>query len=560
MMPLSFTPTEKESLFADRILSKANNGIKPELLVTAKLDAESAVDILLGTKLSPQTLSWIWSEVDVGRKGYLSRQEVCAALRIVGWVQSGKKPSTENLLEKVGPLAVISGFDIGPHEPSTSPPPPKPSLPSFPSRGATVEDLAQFKTPPQSPTSNSSISSPPAIPSISRASVTRADTEAWNISPLFVSQAHKLFDAADKSQQGSIHMNEVLPLFQKASLPADHLATIWSLLGVKQSGQVTKDNFVGAIFLVYRCLTGLELPESLPESFVTAFVTPPPPPAGDPFSNLPSSSSADEEDEIGGLYAQIQALQDALLTLGQENDDLRSSVQTLHRISRQQTHSHNRMSRNVDVGLTEIAQLQVELQEKDSALTRLRASLQVTEDLSRENTLFRLEIEDLRTQLEISRGEAAAQTLVAEELARESDRLKRQVDEFRETSTQVPSSTDQEVQNLINEDLSRENSRLRSQARELQGAITQLQMPVEEMESLKETTRRLTQANKHLHRRLREMESSASSQDELRRRVEDLNRENERLQRDLHQQRRRSTSNRQNSTDLPPPAYTDIAR
>ena len=37
--------------------------------------------------------------VDVDRKGYLSKEELSGALRLIGWSQAGHKP-TANLLEK----------------------------------------------------------------------------------------------------------------------------------------------------------------------------------------------------------------------------------------------------------------------------------------------------------------------------------------------------------------------------------------------------------------------------------------------------------------------------
>ncbi|KAE9405921.1 hypothetical protein BT96DRAFT_852147 [Gymnopus androsaceus JB14] len=340
----------------------------------------------------------------------------------------------------------------------------------------------------------------------------------------------------------------------------------WSrdVTGVSRSGRLSKDGFVAALFLIYRAHAGLEIPETLPEFFATAFSIP----QSDPFSNSDqgaSLSSPDEEDEVGGLYAQIRALQDALVTLSRENEDLQSSVQTWTRLSRQQSMSHNRMSRSVDTNLAEITRLQAELQEKDNTISRLRASERVIEDLSRENTMFRLQVEELTSRLQVSDGEAMAQKLLADELSRESERLKQQLDGFRESSTHVPTVTgDDELQTLINEDLSRENHRLRNQMRELNNSLSELQAPNDEMVALKESTRALTRENKRLQRRLREMESSnaaassSGSQDEQRRRVGELSRENERLRRDLEQARRRPA--RQDTTDAPPPAYEEVGQ
>ncbi|KAF9076542.1 hypothetical protein BDP27DRAFT_1313514 [Rhodocollybia butyracea] len=274
-------------------------------------------------------------------------------------------------------------------------------------------------------------------------------------------------------------------------------------------------------------------------------------------------SPEDVEDEVGGLYTQIQALQEALTTVGRENEDLRSSVQTLTRISRSQSVHHNRLSRNVDTSLSEITRLQVEVDDKANIIATLRSAAELSDtlshDLSRENAVFRLQIEELTSLLEISNGDAAAQKLVAEELQRETERLRHQLEELRETSTRVPTGGgDEELQNLINEDLSRENRQLRSKTRELQEFIAQRQAPTYELNSLKESTRELTHENKRLQRRVRELESESASRDEARNRAEELDRENARLRRELEQTRRRPV--RQNTTDVPPPAYEEIGR
>ncbi|KAJ3797483.1 hypothetical protein GGU11DRAFT_808975 [Lentinula aff. detonsa] len=568
MMTSQFSPTSEELLLADKILLKVHQGRVKREDPAARLDADSAVKLFLTTKLSPQVLSKIWREADTGEKGWLTRQELTVALRLVGWAQSGEHSLDHSLLVKVGPLAAVAG--LGPQIPSkdstsdSAPaiPPKTLSTPSkFPSNFATSGKPAHSKKVPPNSTAvtDSSETSPSITPFISsRARVTRAELQKWDVPASFTSHCHELFEKNDHSQKGYLDAKtEALPLFRKAKLTDDQLSRIWHVLGVEHSGQFSKDSFVGGLYLVYRLLAGLEIPVNLPESFITMFSTPSEFTDEDPFDHTVSSSASgqDEQDEVGGLYAQIRNLQDTLMTVGQENEDLRSSVQTLMRLSWQHNVSQNHMSRNADSSLVEIARLQAELQEKDKDLTRLRASSRITEELSRENTIFRLQIEELTSRLEVSHGDVAAQKLVAEELTRESERLKQQLDEFRETSTHVPSVTgDQELQNLINEDLSRENRRLRNQARGLQESLSQLRAPNDELESLKETTRELTRENRRLQRRVREMESSPAAQDGMRRQVEHLSRDNERLRRDLEQARRSAHQ------DLPPPSYEDIRR
>ncbi|KAJ3880600.1 hypothetical protein F5051DRAFT_155030 [Lentinula edodes] len=102
MIPSQFTATQEELSLADIILSKALDGqIKREDPAAAKLDADTAVKVFLTTKLSPQVLSEIWSEADIGEKGWLTRQELTVALRFIGWAQSGRRSFDRDLLSKV---------------------------------------------------------------------------------------------------------------------------------------------------------------------------------------------------------------------------------------------------------------------------------------------------------------------------------------------------------------------------------------------------------------------------------------------------------------------------
>ncbi|KAJ3824803.1 hypothetical protein F5880DRAFT_1557241 [Lentinula raphanica] len=527
MITPRFRPTEEELSLADKILFKAHEGRqkREDDKAAANLDADSAVKLFLTTQLSPQVLSVIWSEADTGEKGWLSRQELTVALRLIGWAQSGENALNRELLEKVSPLATLTGLEpqIPPKDSaSTSAPalPPKasvsPATPAISPDSATLRNLAHTnKVPPNSPavpgpSTSTSLPNTPFVSSSAR--VTRADLDTWNVPSPFIFHCYKTFEQNDRSQSGFLDAEtEALPLFRKARLSDAQLSSIWHLLGVDRSGHFSRDNFVGGLFLVYRALAGLDMPETVPESFASLFSTPSV--LNDPFNQTTSSSlsSPDEADELGGLYAQIRTLQDTLITVGQENEDLRSSVQTLTRLSRQQTISQNRMSRNVDSNLVELARLRAELQEKDDEISRLRDSSNIVEELSRENTVFRLQIEELTSHLELYQGDVAAQKLVAEEAIRESERLREQLHELREASTQVPSVTgDDELQNMINEDLSRENRELRNQARELRESLSQLRTPSDEQESLKETARALTRENRRLQRRVQEMESASS--------------------------------------------------
>ncbi|KAJ3998625.1 hypothetical protein F5050DRAFT_1566813 [Lentinula boryana] len=96
-MTSQFSPTPEELSLADKILFKVHKGRVKRENPAARLDADSAVKLFLTTKLSPQVLSKIWREADVGEKGW---QELTVALRLVGWAQSGEHSLDHSLLVK----------------------------------------------------------------------------------------------------------------------------------------------------------------------------------------------------------------------------------------------------------------------------------------------------------------------------------------------------------------------------------------------------------------------------------------------------------------------------
>ena len=85
----SFSPTPDEIALTDRVLQQAGSPEKDQL------GPEAAVDILLLSKLTPQVLAAIWHIADVDAKGYLSRDEVTVALRLMGWGQRGVEATEE---------------------------------------------------------------------------------------------------------------------------------------------------------------------------------------------------------------------------------------------------------------------------------------------------------------------------------------------------------------------------------------------------------------------------------------------------------------------------------
>ena len=91
--PMAIPPTAEESAFADEILRRSN------CQHTGLLTAEAAVEVFNRSGLSRYELRDIWGLADGDANGVLSKDELIVALRVMGWVQNGKR-FTEALVDK----------------------------------------------------------------------------------------------------------------------------------------------------------------------------------------------------------------------------------------------------------------------------------------------------------------------------------------------------------------------------------------------------------------------------------------------------------------------------
>jgi epidermal growth factor receptor substrate 15 len=89
-----FTPSPAELALVTEILAKAD----PQKTGIVVVDA--AVKVLEGSKLSPDVLANIWDIADEGNNGWLTRNGVIIAVRLMGWAQKGELNMTEAFLNK----------------------------------------------------------------------------------------------------------------------------------------------------------------------------------------------------------------------------------------------------------------------------------------------------------------------------------------------------------------------------------------------------------------------------------------------------------------------------
>ncbi|KAG7096682.1 hypothetical protein E1B28_004096 [Marasmius oreades] len=418
----------------------------------------------------------------------------------------------------------------------------------------------------------------------------------WTLSPSFLDYAERKFEEMKAVGDDAVYGDVAVPFFLHSTLPERELSALWDLADPMQTGHLSRKGFSIALFLVYRALFGLDIPQVLPPSLSRLRQDvddptdlrmsekedqPPPVPtkvgivdasergecADIPVPKTPTVPPKPEEykpeasiDDVSALQAECQRMKRTLTILGRENETLRSSLQEEQRLQTELDQA--RVQIIEESGRVE--KFRSKLQDRDKLLSQFRKSAKVAEQVKQENISLHLQVEDLSEKLRNSLAETEVQKIVQEELRAEVNRQQRQVHELRD-SVHLPSAGgNEELQMLINEDISRENSRLRIQVQELSESVSQLQVVSEERDTQRQTERTLGRENQRLRRRLRQLEAdSIAIQTQLRRRAEELSEESRQLRQALQPARFRNQTGQtgrrhMNSDDALPPAYEEI--
>ncbi|KAJ7067970.1 hypothetical protein C8F01DRAFT_1364396 [Mycena amicta] len=200
-MVSSFRPTAEESAIVDNIFSRG------EVRDLGFLPGDVALEMFTKTQLPVEILSDIWNIADSDRKGWLTRPQTGATVRLIGWAQAGMKPTPE-LLEKAGPLAHI-------------------------------HDLS------------SAASSVPHVPPFT---------------PEHKEKFHKLFISGEPVD-GLIQGKKAREMFSKSMLSEDSLSKIWQLADTQHREALDVTDFAIAMHLIQWLMNSscAVLPEALPK-------------------------------------------------------------------------------------------------------------------------------------------------------------------------------------------------------------------------------------------------------------------------------------------------------
>lgn len=90
----------------------------------------------------------------------------------------------------------------------------------------------------------------------------------WLISPQEKASYDNLFKGVDTMGRGFITGDQAVRFFSDSGLPEDVLAGIWDLADINSEGQLSKDEFAVAMYLIRQQRKGDQLPTTLPPSLI----------------------------------------------------------------------------------------------------------------------------------------------------------------------------------------------------------------------------------------------------------------------------------------------------
>ncbi|KAL6231835.1 hypothetical protein BDW75DRAFT_31687 [Aspergillus navahoensis] len=226
---------------------------KSDVTRSGTISGESAKQIFERARLPNEILGRIWNLADTKQRGVLDATEFIIAMHLLSSFKSGVMRGIPQVL----PSGLYeAAARRGASRPSFSGPKPGLGVPPVPAIPK------QFSGPQrtQSPINRQQFGSPLSAQS------TGGD---WLVSPQEKLQFDNYFNTVDTTKSGVISGDQAVAFFTKAQLPEETLAQIWDLADIDADGQLTRDEFAVAMYLIRQQFTNKgPLPQTLPPALI----------------------------------------------------------------------------------------------------------------------------------------------------------------------------------------------------------------------------------------------------------------------------------------------------
>ena len=254
------------------------------------LSGNSAKSIFERAQLPNEVLGRIWNLADTEQRGSLGLTEFIIAMHLLASYKNGSMRALPQILP-AGLYEAAARRGISRQNTGNRPVPDVP--PSIP---------RQF-----SGSNFQRVSSPLAGPSQGPRPTTSVPTgDQWAISPQDKAQFDQIFATVDTSNRGFITGDQAVTFFSNSRLPEEALAQIWDLADINSEGQLNRDEFAVAMYLIRQQRSKRDgrdvLPQSLPQDLV--------PPSMRRQGHAPSQPTAPAFDNAANATAPKKASDD----------------------------------------------------------------------------------------------------------------------------------------------------------------------------------------------------------------------------------------------------------
>lgn len=221
------------------------------------LPGEAAKQIFEKSGLPNEVLGRIWMLADTEQRGALVLTEFVIAMHLLTSMKTGALRALPNILPAALYEAATRRAPVGASiQRQQSPPTATPPVPAIPRQLSGPGSLQQMRT-------GSPLGRPP---------MPAQTTGDWLITPADKARFDQLFDDLDKDKKGYISGEEAVPFFSQSNLPEEVLAHIWDLADIRSEGQLNRDEFAVAMYLIRQQRSkpagASTLPSTLPPNLV----------------------------------------------------------------------------------------------------------------------------------------------------------------------------------------------------------------------------------------------------------------------------------------------------
>ena len=219
------------------------------------LIGDTAKQIFERAQLPNEVLGRIWNLADTEQKGHLGMTEFIVAMHLLASYKIGAMRALPQILP------------AGLYEAATRRGLPRQGTGSRPTSDGTHGSAIprQFSGSGfhgrVSPASNNRPPQPPSA-------------DEWAISPLDKAQFDRVFITVDTSNRGFITGDQAVSFFSNSRLPEDALAQIWDLADINSEGQLSRDEFAVAMYLIRQQRSKTDGREVLPQTLPTHLIPP----------------------------------------------------------------------------------------------------------------------------------------------------------------------------------------------------------------------------------------------------------------------------------------------